>query len=452
MTYNRKNTLTHRIQKITTDTNKLCNINPYLLVITLTVLVGILSLIPALSSLMENTTIKNIGQISATTIWAKSGTPEDIQEAVDTVATVGGGIVRIPEGNFTFNINFDQKIFGGYAGVVVPGGVSLIGMGADKTILYCPLTGWDYSSAERQSLIVVDGSNEKPVRISGICFQGSVNFEPGADDNRALKGIYVCGVKDYRIDHCKFIDFCSAAIAVTNNYVHKWNRGVIDHCEFDNPYKDTFLEKTGNRPYWAYGIIVGGDYEWRDIDYYLGQYDGKKDICYIEDCSFRRCRHAVAMSASCAWAVVRHCYFTEMIVSYFGSYVDVHGGARGFEVYDNVIENSPTDGRSIEDPSYWGKYMGVGIAPRGGAGVIFNNTLINFDVGPAIKLLNDQDNEMYRLNGFWIWDNTFINVTTQLATDPGAFTINENDEYFLYPKPGYMPYPYPHPLTLQEFQ
>jgi len=380
-------------------------------------------------------------------VWAKSGSAEDIQAAVDEVVAMGGGTVYIPEGNFTFNINFNEKIFGGYAGVVLPGGVNLTGMGPDKTILYCPLSGWRYDDSSRQCLILVDGSNEKPVRISGICFQGSVNFEEGADDDRPLKGLFICGAKDYRVDHCKFIDFCSAGITVTNNYVHKWNRGVIDHCEFDNPYKDTFLEKTGNKPYWAYGVIVGGDYEWRDMDYYLGKYDGLKDICYIEDCNFSKCRHAVAMGASCAWMVVRHCYFTEMIVSYFGSYIDAHGGARGFEAYNNIIENSPTDERSIDDPAYWGKYMGVGIGPRGGSGVIFNNILKNFHVSPAIKLSNDQHEEQYRLNGFWIWDNTFENVQKELETSPGDFPIEENQEYFLYAKPDYTPYPYPHPLT-----
>jgi hypothetical protein len=381
--------------------------------------------------------------------WANSGSAQDIQNAVDAATAAGGGTVLVPAGNFTFNINFTSTKFSGYAGVVIPGGVNVIGAGANQTILYCPLSGWDYSNLARQSLFLLDGSNEKPIRISGITFQGSVNTTYGADDDRALKGIVAYGVKDCRIDHCVFIDFVSAGIAVSNNYVHKWNRGVIDHCIFDNPYKDTFYALTGNKPYWAYGVIVGGDNVWREDfeSYYLGQYNN--DTWFIEDCSFRRCRHAVAMGSSCAWAVIRHCNFTEMIVSYFGSYVDAHGGARGYEVYNNTIENCPTDSRSIDDPAYWGKYMGVGINPRGGAGVIFNNTLINFDVGSAIKLSNDQTNETYRLNGFWIWNNTFINVTSQLSTSPGSFTIDENDEYFLYAKPNYTPYTYPHPLTLE---
>jgi hypothetical protein len=400
------------------------------------------------AQLTNTAKIQNTGQISANKIWAKSGSAEDIQAAVDAVAAAGGGTVYIPAGNFTFNIDFSRTKFSGYAGVVIPGGVNVIGAGANQTILYCPLSGWDYSNLARQSLFLLDGSNEKPIRISGIVFQGSVNTTYGADDDRALKGIYACGVKDCRIDHCVFIDFVSAGIAVTNNYVHKWNRGVIDHCIFDNPYKDTFYALTGNKPYWAYGVIVGGDYIWREDfeSYYLGQYNN--DTWFIEDCSFRRNRHAVAMGSSCAWAVIRYCNFTEMIVSYFGSYVDAHGGARGYEVYNNTIVNCPTDNRSII--GYDGQYMGVGINPRGGAGVIFNNTLVNFDVSAAIRLSNDQTNETYRLNGFWIWNNTFINVTHQLDTSPGSFTIDENDEYFLYAKTNYNPYLYPHPLTLQE--
>ena len=416
----------------------------------LLLLLGLISFSSAIALLSNTVLIKSQGTISTTQITAKSGSAEDIQAAVNAVAAAGGGTVYIPAGNFTFNINFSRTIFNGYEGVVIPGGVNVIGAGNNQTILFCPLSGWRYSDSTRQSLFLLDGSNGKPIRISGIVFQGSVNTTYGADDDRVLKGIFACGVKDCRIDHCVFIDFVSAGIMVTNNYVHKWNRGVIDHCIFDNPYKDTFYALTGNRAYWAYGVIVSGDYIWREDfeSYYLGKYNN--DTWFIEDCSFRRCRHGVAMATDGAWAVIRYCNFTEMILSYYGSYIDAHGGARGYEVYNNTIVNCPTDGRSISDPQYWGKYMGVGINPRGGAGVIFNNTLINFGTSAAIILSNDQNNATYRLNGFWIWNNIFINVTTQLSTSPGSFTIDENDEYFLYPKPNYTPYPYPHPLTLQE--
>jgi hypothetical protein len=384
-------------------------------------------------------------------IKAESGSPEDIQKAVDIIASLGGGVVYIPKGNFTFSINYTLKrINNGYAGVQIPGGVGVIGAGRDKTILFCPLSCWNYSLRSSQAFFVLDGRNNNPIRISGITFQGSVNLSLGADDDRYLAGILAYGVKDYRIDHNTFLDFPHTAIGVSGNYVHKWNRGVIDHNIFDNPYKDTFWNYTGNLPYWGYGIIVGGDYpNYPSMDYYLGNYHN--NTAFIEDNLFSRHRHSIAMSASGGWSVVRRNNFTTMIISYYGSYIDAHGGARGYEVYNNMINNSPTDYRSVGNQTqYYGKYMGVGVNPRGGSGMVFNNTFINFDYGAAIQLSNDQSNPTYRLNGFWVWNNAFINVTTELGISAGDFNITEGKEYFLFKKSCYQPYLYPHPLTLED--
>lgn len=390
----------------------------------------------------------SIYPVKALDVIAKSGSAEDIQAAVDKVAAAGGGNVFIPEGNFTFKINYTLiRINNRYAGVQIPGGVNIFGAGTNKTILYTPISAWNISLSS--SMFVVDGSNDKPVRISGITFQGSVNLSWSASDDISLSGILLYGVKDYRIDHNIFLDFPSTAIGVSGNYVHKWNRGVIDHNIFDNPYKDIFWNYTGNLPYWGYGVIVGGDYpNYPPMEYYLGNYNN--NTAFIEDNSFARHRHSVAMSAEGGWAVVRNNNFTTMIVSYYGSYIDAHGGARGYEVYNNIINNSPTDYRSVGNQSgYYGKYMGIGVNPRGGSGVIYNNKFINFVEGATIVLSNDQSNPTYRLNGFWIWNNTFINVATQLDTSPGDFNITEGVEYFLYAKPNYTSYTYPHPLTLE---
>jgi hypothetical protein len=400
--------------------------------------------------------IQNTAQISTTKIWAKSGTAEDIQAAVDAVAAAGGGTVYVPAGNFTFNITASTKRDpAGYpCGVLIPGGVNVIGAGNNQTILYTPINCWESTVDEniKNVMFAIDGRNGKPSRISGIYFQGSVNPEaPHSDDYPGLDGIRVYGGKDVRIDHCVFIDFCSYAIKVTNNYCewNWWNKGVIDHCVIDNPYKDWFLNVTGRRPLWAYGIDVGNSHsDWNpNWDDFFGKYDEIRHVWYIEDCSLARCRHALS-SASHSFYVVRHCTLYDMIVAGYGSYIDTHGTSAGFEAYNNTIINTPMDYRSTNDSLYWGRYYGAGIAPRGGFGLIFNNTIKYFSEGTAIKLCNDQTNETYRLNGFWIWNNTLIDVKTPLGTDPGSFTIDENDEYFLYAKPGYTPYPYPHPLTL----
>lgn len=420
------------------------NIGVCVALFVVVVYAGLLS--SGLSWPLSDFVIRNNGTIAFGKVTAQSGSSTDIQAAVNTVNAVGGGEVIIPAGNFTFKVDYQYGISNGHVGVKIPGGVNITGAGNNQTVLHVP-TGLNISS--RGVMFECDGSNSKPIRISGIMFQGGVYMAPGINDvDNQLDAINLWGVKDYRVDHCTFIDFSGTAIYASANYVHKWNLGVIDHNIIDNPYKDTFYMITGNQPLWAYGIIVGGDSQWDiNVNDCLGQY--KNNTCFIEDNSVRRCRHAIAMSAEGGWAVVRHNNFTEMIVSFYGSYVDAHGGARGYEVYNNTITNSPTDYRSVGNATqYYGQYMGAGIAPRGGAGVIYNNTLLNFIATPAIVLTNDQSNPTYRLHYFWIWDNTFINVQTQLGLTPNAFSIVEGTDYFQYAKPDYVAYPYPHPLTL----
>jgi len=425
------------------------------ILLILTLLVATLSLSFA-TNWTGSFTVRNTGQISMSVV-ARSGSAPDIQVAVDTVNAVGGGDVLIPAGNFTFNIDYAHHGVDNHpCGVYLYGGVNLIGVGNNQTILYVPLTGWkavDSPTTIPQRMVDVDGSNGKPVRISGIMFQGTVNMTAGVTDNyQALGAICMHGVKDYRIDHCTFVDFTNFAIGTDANYMPytEWNMGVIDHNIIDNPYKDIFWNYTGVFPAWGYGIITGGNYyNWKtDEDFFMGQYTN--NTCYIEYNSFRRCRHPIAASASAGWYVARFNNFTDNILEYLGSMADVHGGGRGCEIYNNTFTNVACDYRSISQPGYWGLYMGAAIGLRGGAGVIFNNTFINFDVTAAVVLTNDQSSHSdWRLHNVWIWDNTFINVTTQLGISPNAYTITEGVDYFLYAKPGYVAYTYPHPLTLQ---
>ena len=390
------------------------------------------------SSVTNSASIANTGKISTKQVYAKSGSSADIQAAVDAVAAAGGGTVYVPAGNFSFHIPPDRYgINNRQAGVIVQGGVNVIGAGIGQTIL----TGIDYAGDCRMFLL--DGSNNKPIRISGISFKGLVVDE---NTNCISGGIDETGVRDFRIDHCSFEDFAGFGVGTTNNYVHNptGNCGVIDHCTFDNPYKAVW-EARGDRAMWGYGIIVGGngqgswDPDWKQ---FFGQY--RHDIIYIEDCSFTRCRHCIAgNSQDSAFYVVRFCNLTEMMPRTYGSYVDVHGGSQGVEAYGNTVINS-------------GATDGTGIAPRGGFSLIYNNTVKDIPgAGAGIKLVNDQSISTYRLNGAWVWNNTFVNVTTPFDTAPNAFPIRENIEYFLraptQAQDGftYTPYPYPHPLALE---
>jgi hypothetical protein len=410
-------------------------------------LLGILITSVAYSLTSSSVIIGNSGHISSSEVTALSGSAPDVQAAVNSVAAAGGGTVRIPAGNFTFNINgsrigVDNQPYG----VQVPGGVNVIGVGNNQTILYCPITGWDsgVNNPYAWRMFCLNGANNKPIRISGILFQGSINYtgvSTGvAGENANLVAIVENGVRNFRIDHCTFIDFTNAAIYTTNNFVSNpsGNCGVIDHCIIDNPYKDVYHNYTGVFPLWAYGIVVGGNGwntgAWRPYTEVFGNYE--HDITYIEDCSFRRCRHCVAEagSGSEGFAVIRYCNVTDNILEYYASFLDVHPGGRGYEVYNCTLTDVLADYRSfnVGDPDI-GHYYNRGCFPCGGSGLIYNNTIVNCRTGIGLTDENQNINSTWWINGWWIWDNTMINVYEPYNFDTGhPGPILQEQQYFLH--------------------
>jgi len=408
-------------------------------------LLGILITSVAYSLTGSPARIENYGSISYSEVIAPSGSAHDVQATVDAVAAIGGGTVRIPAGNFTFNINASHLgIDNQPKGVNIPGGVNVIGAGNNQTILYCPITGWDsgVNNPYAWTFFCLDGSNGKPIRISGIYFQGSINYTVDAGntvagENANLAAIGESGVTNFRIDHCTFIDFNNVAIATGNVYTYysnpNGNCGVIDHCIFDNPYKDVYWNYTGFYPIWGYGIITGGSGwltgAWRPYTELFGKYE--HDIIFIEDSSFARCRHAIAGSGqgSEGFAVIRHCNFTDNINEYMCSFVDVHPGGRGYEVYNNTLIDVPCDYRSSATTT---GYHNRGVYPGGGSGLIYNNTIVNCNLGIGLNNQGVGTDETWKINGYWIWGNTFTNVATNFSA-PGndPWPIRENIEYFL---------------------
>jgi len=404
------------------------NVKFYAIVLVLIVFIGFLSFSPTFSSLINEVVIRNTGQIT-TKITAKSGSPEDIQAAVDLAASLGGGTVYVPEGTFDFYINPNKIGPDGWSpsGVIIPGGVNVVGMGSNKTILRM------VNEVHKSVMFFVDGRETgKPTRISGIKFDGLVTNE-----DYESSGIIVMATKDFRIDHCDFEDFSDCAIGTLIswagfNFPH---RGVIDHCNFDNPYHDILPDTS-----WGYGVIVlGGNGIWEpDINKLLGHYDDINNVVYIEDCNFTRNRHAISSNNE-GYYVVRYCTFKEPRPKQF-PWVDVHGnpGGRGLESYNNTFI-----GIDYGD----GRYLCCGHSMRGGGGVIFNNTFIDCEYGVGMN--HDGQAEYKRVYNLYIWDNQ---MKKQNAPTAGTLINNqagyvENVNYFLYAKPGYTPYPYPHPLT-----
>lgn len=420
------------------------------ILLILVIVTGIFSLSTVFSSLLGSVIMQNTGRISATEVAARSGSPEDIQYAVNIV-TAGGGTVYIPAGDFVFNPTTGT-------GVTVPAGVNLVGAGKNLTILR------ETVESIGSTMIFVDGmsqpyntpnlqSVQKPVRIQGISLIGFVPSRADADTTTNNVGLIIRCVKDFIVYDCEFSNFVNMGLFTSNNM--GWStsayimRGVISHCDFDQPYKDDLVIL--NR-IWGYGIVVVGSGYFagtapiRDL---LGHYDDVSNVVYIEDCNFRRCRHAIASSGG-GYYVARHNNFTEMIQFHYGSYIDVHGTGNGAEIYNNTIENSPVDYRTILTSSYIGQYLGMGIGIRGGGGVIFNNQINNCT--RDIQLYSDLPSDPnQKVKDFWIWNN--LNAAGAQA---GVTTIDPvlGTDYFLRAPSqaqdniSYTSYPYPHPLTL----
>lgn len=368
------------------------------------------------------------------TVYANSGTAQDIQAAIDEVMSLGGGKVVIPEGTFTFD-GISQTYDGKSTYVLIDmndfsGNIEVFGQGKDKTILK------QTTATTPKRMFFVNGFNGGQVTFYGISFVGA-----SASETDGKIGLHLYRCKDFVVQECSFEDFSEAAI-VTSCYTgspayYGYNRGLITNCDIDQPYKDV----SGGD--WGYGIEVhaaGRREAWiEDIDTLLGEYDSLQWCVYIEYCTFSRTRHAIA-SNGLGWYVSRNNVFGEPRPENYGQ-IDVHGplsdvgvGGRGLEAYNNIIYAAS------------GYDYSMAMALRGGGGVVYDNTIIGCRFGVALS--HDvfiAETEMYGINDMWIWDNNFQNVAVPIYDQYDAY--EENVNYFLSEK-NYVPYPSPHPLTL----
>ena len=440
----KRNVLTQRLLIVKVGARRLQNAKFYATLLII-VMLGIFSLSQAISSLMNSVVISSTGQISPTKVTARSGSPADIQAAVNTVYAAGGGTVYVPAGTWTFNPSPD--------GVICYPGVSIIGAVENQTILK--------ETVESNNAMIVVGSASlptpspsKPSRISNLWFQGCVLYHSEGDSNPESMALQIVRIADFRVDHCNFDNFTNFAIMTddsssgTGQYI---SRGVIDHCTFDNPYKTLVYNDTFST-LWGYGIIVAGpsfssvdNTTWGGTNAY-GNYGGHENcidysgpynygggVTIIEDCHFKRCRHAIAGGmTSGGYYVARYNYFEQD--EWYG-YIDLHGGCFGFEAYNNTIVGGL-------DPDGLPNVQAEAFELRGGSALIYNNTVINC---PTIVTLTNEAAPL--ICDTWIWSNTLINYATLIRNNDPTNCI-QNVTYFLYgPKPGYTPYPYPFPFV-----
>jgi hypothetical protein len=336
-----------------------------------------------------------------------SGDSQDVQQIVDAAGP--DGLARLPEGCYRMTST-----------VSLPPGIRLVGAGADRTILYRE-PGGHFS----QPILRVSGGGNAVggTQISGLALVGVRDTDDTGEDY----GITLSSVQGFRVDHCYFEGFGFAAVRVEGV-----SSGVVDHAIFVDNFKRG-IDNLG------YGVVVYGNSRW-DTD--IQPVEGR--ATFVEDSLFVGNRHAIASNAG-AYYVFRH---NQVLHSVVACAVDAHGmgygsshGTRYVEIYRNVIE----------DPVY--NWCGIGI--RGGAGVIFENTIKGYK-NPILLILEwgtpeglkaeypafDQVQELY------IWDNQIKGGPSKPRVDEtGIGFIEAGRDYFTEPKPGYVPYVYPHPLA-----
>lgn len=410
---------------------------------------GIFTLSPAIHSLMKPVVINSSGQIF---ISAKSGYWRDIQDAVNYAAQVGIKNVRIPEGTYNF-VNVDES-WTGYR-VTIPAGINLFGASTERyangsvvewnTVLQIP---WEAGPARPGEItmfrFVGDGDPDEPSRFSDIKVVGYREFDITSDRWYAVVQMY--NIIDFRVDHCFYKN--TAGIAVEVRAPANGNCcGVIDHCKFINDYGYVEWDYAKCSVHYAIMIRAVGTTRWEDnIDNVIGKY--LPYTVFIEDCYFSRWRHCVSSNDGVHY-VFRHNKIEKDSIT--GS-IDAHGsfdyvGTRAVEVYNNTLIDPVLN----HHPQNWNNTTptngeeGYGLNWRGGGGVFFNNLVRGYEVG--VYLMLEGTDPKYQTHDAYIWNNTFMNLKYNILAHSG---INQNEDYFLYAKSGYTPYPYPHSLTLEK--
>jgi hypothetical protein len=336
-----------------------------------------------------------------------SGDSKDIQHVIDVAGV--DGVASIPAGCYKITST-----------IYLPPCIQLIGAGANKTILYRDPEG-NYA----RPIITLNGrkGTSCTTQVSGIAFLGVRDTEDTGKDY----GVSITSVNDFRIDHCYFEGFGFAGVNVEGN-----SSGVIDHAIFIDNFKRG-INTLG------YGVVVYGTDRWN-----AELQPGGKEATFVEDSIFSGNRHAIASSAG-AHYVFRN---NQVMRGVEACGIDAHGmgyssahGTQYVEIYHNTIS----------DPVY--NWCGIGI--RGGAGVVFENTVQGYK-NPILLILEWGTPDRYKseypaldqIQDLYVWDNQVEGEPTEPRVDEtGKGFIELNRDYYTAAKPGYVPYQYPHPLA-----
>jgi len=385
---------------------------------------------------------------------------EFIQNAVDRASNPS--TVLIPSGTW----NFSESV-ATWDTVEIPVGVDVAGGATErdeddqviawKTVLVMPFEAPQDSVWFKYTI-----SNNISFRFTEIKMIGYRFFNTSSETMYTAIKIFAPyasyptdGILDFRIDHCNFQDIAGSAITFgdESEYNRRVVRGLIDHNVLNNTYGDPgFMDYENRTLGYGFGIRRWASDTWEpDITKVIGKYTNYTIV--IEDNYFTKWRHCVSTIDGV------HQVFRYNVVE--GGYgigeTDGHGsyadgshpyavGTRALEVYGNTFKNPDTT---------WNANP-FAINHRGGGGIMYNNTIIGYEVGTGglIDLNNDWGNyEPYCpqcfINNTYIWNNTLngadlIHYNSDNVEDVNYFLRAPNIEEEGWE---FIPYEYPHPLS-----
>ena len=367
------------------------------------------------------------GVVYGRTIEAVDCSNDAVQAAID--GSSSGDTVAIPSGDCTW----DQKVSVPYNKKIV-----LKGAGTSNLVIR-----WK-------------GPNEAiDLGRSGSRLTG-VKVVITSDADTSACGVHVYG-DGWRVDHCDFdneTEKNKTGIYVRGTSSYPDPTGLRDNCTFNNSrvniHGDASL--TAHRSWFS--------------DYKLGS----SNFVFVEDCTFNRTIFGNSIDVQYGGNYVfRH----NTVVN---SHAEVHSATQGdgshragrlWEIYDNTFICNSQD-----------------YAPfrlRGGTGVVFNNSVSGKYDDVNILLDNVRTYEGYctswpcrdqigRGKDQWLWtaDNPHPPQASEPAyqwnnvyTDNGSNlrfkvingcenVLKEGRDFYNAQKPGYTPYPYPHPMRQNE--
>ncbi|MFO0709368.1 MAG: hypothetical protein U0353_05990 [Sandaracinus sp.] len=308
-----------------------------------------------------------------------------------------------------------------------------------------------------ETLIVFGGSRAVPARVTGFTFQRSMNAE-GSAHVIAFFGPRL----DWRVDHCTF------SMSSIHGAVHSDGTpsGLVDHVTLE-----------GRAFVWVYGSYGDPDAIWAQP---LGL--GTRRAVYVEDARFDDRLGSAHLAAGAIYAdygarvVFRHNAVRDAPLGFQGP--TLTRGSFSFEIYDNtfVAEVSTWVWASFGSGAgvvygnrasgSWARFLALDYVrsceASASAGLCDGTSTADGNVEATGYPCLDQPGRStdgssgQALEGIHAWDNADAAGAVSLGVNVGRCArmsdqVREGRDYFDgTPRPGYVAYPYPHPIALIE--